>query len=210
MKSYSDYYRDDVARNYRSSHERQPWWHREQRSMAMLFSQLPGVGSVLDVPFGTGRFLDLYASLGAKVTGFDISEDMFLQAQNQWGGSLDAVTLITGDARQLPFADQEFDVVVSARFLQSVLNFGDSKMAIAEFTRVARRNVILGLDFRADKHFRLRKPKNSEKMSGRLRLSEIEELLLQQGFELRDSVGPFKANGQQFHLLFDRKVDSGP
>ena len=203
---YSDYYRDQVARGYRDTHEKQSWWHREQRSMKMLLSQIEAVHKVLDVPFGTGRFLGLYSDLGYSVSGFDISEDMFVEARKQWEKEISSARLVTGDARKLPFENGEFDLVVSTRFLQSILTFGDAKKAISEFCRVSRRFLILGLDFRADKHFRLKKPKDTEPMSGRLRLRELEAILRDFGFELRDSVGPFKANGQQFHLLFEKSV----
>ena len=206
MKMYSDYYRDQVARGYRDSHEKQSWWHREHRSISMLLDHIQAVQDVLDVPFGTGRFVGLYSDRGYAVTGFDISEDMFAEARRQWGKQLSSTKLVSGDARELPFADGDFDLVVSTRFLQSVLTFGDAKKAIREFSRVSRKFLILGLDFRADKHFRLTQPKDRERMSGRLRLRELEAILLEEGFELRISIGPFKSNGQQFHLLFQRSA----
>ena len=72
---------------------------------------------LLDIGCGTGRLLQLIRTAVPTVAcyGLDLAPNMIEQARKQLGGD---VTLMVGDAEQLPYADASMDVVVSTSTLQ--------------------------------------------------------------------------------------------
>jgi ubiquinone/menaquinone biosynthesis C-methylase UbiE len=65
---------------------------------------------VLDVGCGTGSSLRLYNDAGCRAFGIDASPSMLVVAQNKLGGR---AGLQLGDASQMPFPDDLFDLVVA-------------------------------------------------------------------------------------------------
>ena len=53
-------YHGQIASNYEATRIKQDSWHAETRILSKFLELLPDRINVLDVPFGTGRFLDLY------------------------------------------------------------------------------------------------------------------------------------------------------
>ena len=100
---------------------------------------------MLDVPVGTARFLPLYLQNKMSMTGLDISKDMLDQARKLRGNSLNACQLDIGDATDLPYADNSFDLVVCFRFLDGQVSYGDTIKAIVEYCRVSQKYLILEL-----------------------------------------------------------------
>jgi len=92
---------------------------------------------VLDVGCGTGRFSRLFKSMGARVTGVDISHAMLLQARMRVSGE----GYVGGSAISLPFRDRSFDLAVSVNVLNHLASY---EQAIGEICRVSKR-VVLGL-----------------------------------------------------------------
>lgn len=68
---------------------------------------------VLDVACGTGNSAIPAARLGAQVTGVDIATNLLQQARERAAAENLAVTFDEGDAEQLPYPDEQFDVVMS-------------------------------------------------------------------------------------------------
>ena len=72
----------------------------------------PGL-RVLDAACGTGNLAIPAARMGAKVTGVDIAPNLLEQARQRAAAEgLDA-SFDEGDAEQLPYADTQFDVVMT-------------------------------------------------------------------------------------------------
>jgi SAM-dependent methyltransferase len=71
----------------------------------------PARGRCLDLGCGGGRLVLALAEAGWAVTGVDLSADQLRVAEQRAGGVADA--LVEADAGSLPFADGEFDAVVS-------------------------------------------------------------------------------------------------
>ena len=91
------------------------------------------VGDVLDVGMGPGRLCAELASRGFRVTGIDSSPDMVALARRRLPQCGDR--LLRSRVERLPFADDEFDVVVAS----GVLEYVDDRAAVVhELARVMR------------------------------------------------------------------------
>ncbi len=95
--------------------------------------------SVLDVGCGTGEHLLLFRNQGCEVTGIDPSEAMLSIAEQKLG---QRASLYKGTAEELPFDDNEFDIVTLITALEFV---ADPRKAIREAIRVCRHRVFLGV-----------------------------------------------------------------
>lgn len=79
----------------------------------VAFAQIRAGQKVLDVGCGTGVAAVTAARLGAQVTGSDLTPELLERArENSAMGGL-AINWREADVESLPFADAEFDVVIS-------------------------------------------------------------------------------------------------
>lgn len=94
----------------------------------------PGT-EVLDVATGTGNTALVLAGHGAKVTGLDLTPELFETARRRAAEAGVDVEWVAGDAEELPFEDASFDRVVSTVGIQ----FAPRHQVVAdELTRVCR------------------------------------------------------------------------
>jgi len=101
--------------------------------------------SILEVGCGTGGNACYLANkCGCHVTGIDIAEHMVRQAQNRAEklGLTDKVAFYVGDAYNLDFPDNSFDIV----FTIFTSQFLDPSVAFKEFSRVLDRDGRLGIN----------------------------------------------------------------
>jgi len=133
------HYRGDVARGYLEKRAGSEKWRLEQRAVERLLKKLPKAATVIDAPVGTSRFSGLYDERGLGVFGVDVSLSMLTQARSSLGG-----LLACGDVGRLPFATDGVDFVLSVRFL-NWLPPAELEMVLAEFRRVARQGLIVGI-----------------------------------------------------------------
>lgn len=173
-----DSYYGTKAKAYEDKRKRQHGWESEQRVVRGLLSTLPDELSVLDVPFGTGRFLPYYLEKRMQVTGLDSSEEMISQAREARGAeALAQCHIDVGDARQLPYQDDSFDVVVCFRFLSDIVSFADAKQVLREIARVARSYVILDLGTRASGRPRGKTPEDHVPLGDQLHDPEVRTVI---------------------------------
>jgi len=97
---------------------------------------------VLDVATGTGWTSRRVAEYGAKVTGIDIAEGMLAAAREIAGERNLDIDYRLADAENLPFADGEFDAVISTC---GVMFAGNREAAASELARVCRKGGRLAL-----------------------------------------------------------------
>ena len=104
---------------------------------------------VLDVGCGRGLVTVEVArrlTLGGKVTGIDVWSQGDLAGNSAEALLLNAsaanvaarIAVDTGDARRLPYADDDFDVVTSATVLHNIKPRSERDRALAEMARVLR------------------------------------------------------------------------
>ena len=136
-------YFGDEARNYDESRSEKPRWEAEQRIVTDYVRQLPSGSTVLDVPFGTGRFAATYLAAGLRVTGVDISKDMLEEAKRNLEGNISNFELRVAPAEKLPFADGSFDYLICNRFIKWLPSERDILSVAAEFRRVCRKEMFI-------------------------------------------------------------------
>lgn len=91
---------------------------------------------ILDLSTGTGWTSRSVARRGARVIGVDIAADLIAAAQSTAKAEGLAIEYRVGDAESLPFADGEFDAVVSTC---GVMFASRPEAAAAELARVCRK-----------------------------------------------------------------------
>lgn len=178
-----DIYYGDTAALYEAERTRTSRWHREQKAVETFLDRLPREQAVLDVPLGTGRFIELYQARGHRVSGLDASAEMVAIATARAGEA--GIEATTGDATALPWPDASFDIVVSTRFLRHILPLALARQALAEMARVCRGHAIIEIGHNTG---RSRWPAENKPMRDRLSHDDIVALFRQQGFEVIDEI----------------------
>jgi ubiquinone/menaquinone biosynthesis C-methylase UbiE len=93
---------------------------------------------VLDIGCGTGEHLQIFREKWCQITGIDCSEEMLEVSRRKLGNH---VELKLGQAEDLPFSDDGFDIVTIINALEITVN---PRRAIAEAIRICRGRVFIG------------------------------------------------------------------
>jgi ubiquinone/menaquinone biosynthesis C-methylase UbiE len=114
----------------------------EKEAWKRLFKNLlpPGRLEVLDVGCGTCEIGLLFAEMGHRVTGLDLSEKMLEKARAKADGKGFNATFRKGDAEIPPFEAQTFDVVVNRHLLWTLPH---PDVAIQNWKRVLKEGGVL-------------------------------------------------------------------
>jgi SAM-dependent methyltransferase len=102
--------------------------------------------SVADIGCGSGRWLLEFAQWEASdIHGIELDEVRLQRAKER----MPAADLHAGDARQLPWSDNAFDLVSHFTLFSSILNAGIKKQIATEMLRIVKpAGLILWFDFR--------------------------------------------------------------
>ena len=94
---------------------------------------------ILDVGCGTGAFVNYLATetTGSEFIGIDIDDDFIAYANGKLFPKSNSYKFLVGDACNLPFEDESFDLVIS---YTALTNIPDSNRVMSEMLRVARIN----------------------------------------------------------------------
>lgn len=111
--------------------------HQEKALLKRLLRQVGDVRTALDVGCGTGYFTHWYRRIGLVPLGVDLSMPMIQQAKSDH-----SLACCLGDAHDLPFLTNSFDLVSCITTLEFVL---DPLRVLAEGVRVARQALIMGV-----------------------------------------------------------------
>jgi len=113
---------------------------RDPAALADVVLASCGLSSVLDIGSGNGLLVSALLRRDIDARGLDIDVTKVERANTFMPGRF-----VHGDVRAMPFADGEFDVVVSNGCLEW-LDEADVVSALIEMRRVSRRFVVLDLD----------------------------------------------------------------
>jgi len=95
---------------------------------------------ILDVGAGPGFISIILAEAGFNVTAFDFSESMLEEARINSGDLADNIAFIQGNAMELPFDAESFDVVFSRNL---TWNLPEPKTAYNQWVRVLKKNGLM-------------------------------------------------------------------
>ena len=123
-----------IARRYDLINDLQSFGlHRHwKRRVVRLAAVAPGARA-LDLCCGTGDIALALARQGAEVTGLDFSSPMLEVARQRKSGA--NPLFIQGDALQIPFPDNSFDIVTMGYGLRNLASW---EKGLAEMQRVAK------------------------------------------------------------------------
>jgi hypothetical protein len=137
-------YVGNVAAGYDEQRATKPHWVREQKTVAAFVEKIEAGSTVLDVPFGTGRYVQIYLARGLKVRGADISGDMIAAAANRLGDEIfEQLDVRVADAEFLPFGDGAADALVSTRFIKWLPDLKTVDSVIGEFARICSGRLLI-------------------------------------------------------------------
>src|SRR5690348_10032795 len=121
-----------IARRYDRLNDLQSFWlHRLwKRRLIKLGNSCPGEAA-LDVCCGTGDLAFKLARRGARVVGLDFSDAM-LQVARRRSANNSAISWVQGNASQLPFRNDSFDIITVAYGLRNLANW---ESGVAEMLR---------------------------------------------------------------------------
>lgn len=128
-KMVADRYYGSTARDYDRKRSHKPCWAREQAAVEKFVRY----GPVLDVPVGTGRYLDIYRRKGLEFQGLDASDEMIALARKKCPD----LRAQRGTILDLPFGDKQFGTVVCSRLLNWLYPV-DMAKAVQEIRRVGK------------------------------------------------------------------------
>jgi demethylmenaquinone methyltransferase/2-methoxy-6-polyprenyl-1,4-benzoquinol methylase len=128
-----------IARRYDLLNDLQSFgFHRIWKRHVAELAQVKSGDRALDLCCGTGDIAFALAQRGAETIGLDFSEKMLEVAQSRLQSSKSKsqdLKFIQGDAEQLPFPDNSFDVVTVGYGLR---NLSSWEVGLGEMVRVAK------------------------------------------------------------------------
>lgn len=94
----------------------------EKNGWVKLFSRVIGTNPVriLDVGSGTGVLSMVLAEMGHRVTGVDLAEEMVQKARNKFKANNLTGEFTVGDAENLPFRENTFNIVLNRHVVWSL------------------------------------------------------------------------------------------
>ncbi|WP_027410575.1 class I SAM-dependent methyltransferase [Anoxybacteroides tepidamans] len=117
----------------------------KHRYVILKLAQVRAGDQVLDVGTGRGLLAIAAAQLGCKVTAIDRWSQWDLSGNGKEAFKKNAkreeaadIEIVDGDARQLPFAAESFDAVVSNFVIHNIKGAADREQAVREMWRVLR------------------------------------------------------------------------
>ncbi len=132
---------EEIIRSYERWLTSSTGAYTDRRECELVMSLLqPQTGErLLDVGCKTGHHLARFKRKGCTVTGVETSPFILEAAREKMGKQAD---LYRGDCDDLPFSDNEFDIVTMITSLEKA---GNIRKAVSEAIRVSRNRVFLGV-----------------------------------------------------------------
>ena len=199
---------------YDERRDQKPKWNEENRLVESYVAKLPRGASLIDVPFGTGRFAPAYLNAGLRVAGADISADMIAQAKRRFGSKIADFDLRTAAAEALPYGEQSFDYLICNRFIKWLPSESIVEAVAKEFRRVCRGEMLIQVKVRESKIesaaafwrpiARLFKMDDSRRPTARYSLRQLEHVFVRDGWALTEVVDASKV-GRGVKYLILRK-----
>jgi len=138
------------AMRYDQKRTWKPATQRDQVTVESYLAKIPPGSSVLDIPAGTGRFIEFCIGKGLVYTGVDISQDMLEVARMKIPAGVTNVDLQVADARALPFANDAFDYTIVVKFIKWLPTLKIITDVLKEIGRVTRKEAFVQITVAQD------------------------------------------------------------
>lgn len=144
---YQQFYSEEASR-YESTRYGSPYGRLfrllQRRALKDALATAGEPKRILDVATGTGQMLPVFRDTGAMVVASDLTAAMLAEARRGIGD--DGIGYCVGDAFALPYADGQFDVVASSRFLH-LFDLASQQLLLKEMARMLKPGGLLIVDF---------------------------------------------------------------
>ena len=107
----------------------------DEMILEYLLSYLPKHGTTIEVGCGAARLSCSLAALGYNTTCLDYSKDALRLAKNNYALTNNKGTFIIGNAKDIDFEDNSFDVVLSTGLLE---HFTEPEVIVNEMVRILK------------------------------------------------------------------------
>jgi len=122
----------------------------ERKALAGILSRLGRSGSILAVPCGAGRFLDLLDRHSDVVIEADVSAEMMAYSRERNRQLSGTCRFIQADASSLPLQDNSVDRVFCNRLLHHLESASERALVLKELYRIVRKDLIVSFfDYRS-------------------------------------------------------------
>jgi 2-polyprenyl-3-methyl-5-hydroxy-6-metoxy-1,4-benzoquinol methylase len=180
-------------------------YKEEEQAFAELF-RIVNPKSVLDCPFGTGRWLEYYLNSGSSVIAIDYSEDMLAEAEKKLPLKTENISFRVASVFEYDFSQhvaENIDLVVCTRFLNWV-TYREAEAILAKLSSSNSRFGIFGVSVRP-----LRLPRGqSSIMKIRLAYSNLKRSLRRKAHQYvhaqEDIEAAFQSVG--WHIVEKRRI----
>jgi SAM-dependent methyltransferase len=135
-------YRGVIASRYDEDRTVEAIWAVEQDFVGKWVEGLPKGGEILDIPAGTGRFLEFFQKQGLTVHALDVSPDMVAEIHRRYPELAKGAHIAVGDAEHLALPDDAVEFVLSWRFFH-LIPTAVADRVLREFHRVCRGTVVV-------------------------------------------------------------------
>lgn len=203
-KEIPDYF-DSLAEQWSNNYTISPLFKERLQHISNLTSQFPLKDKrVLDLGCGTGIVSLWFVEKDAIVNGIDIAPNMVNSARQLLSHFPDRAQFDTGDATELHFENEYFDLISCISVIEWIEN---DKQALKELARVLRQSGMLIISFpNKQSLFRMLeyafykikkalqilglpfKPGYLEHQKHQYSLTEFESMLTQNGFSLKQKI----------------------
>ncbi|MBS4033661.1 MAG: class I SAM-dependent methyltransferase [Ignavibacterium sp.] len=183
-KQTGNTYYKETAKKYLQRRQGSAKWEKEQGVVKEFLKYFADGSRVLDIPFGTGRFVDLYLDKKMSIYGLDISKDMVDVAREVLGEKFSHCSVIIADAtKPLPYEDDYFDAVVSWKFIK-FFRYDIAKKILIEIRRVLKDKLIINVAIRNPDAEIVDDPDNLKAIGGNIYEDDLMRLFNESGFNL--------------------------
>lgn len=139
-------YVGEKALIYDEHREKDIYWQVEDECVRKYLEMLSEeVKTVLDAPYGTGRFAPLYSKHYMDVVAVDISTDMIDVAKIKHKNHLARTEFLVQDMVSIPKDDCSLDLVICFRFIPWIVSYRDAEIALSEISRVCKKYAVIEL-----------------------------------------------------------------
>lgn len=139
-------YFGEKAEIYDEHRQNDPYWKAEDDCVnEYVYRVSSEIKSVIDAPYGTGRFAPIYYKFNLSVIALDISSEMIEVAKRKHNKYIGNTKFFIQDMTRIPYPDSSVDLAVCFRFIPWIVSFQEAENSLAELSRVCSKYAIIEL-----------------------------------------------------------------